>query len=193
VPGGSLPGPGDLLGSGALTARLERWAAEARADEAARVRTRERWLRQAAEEDATIAGVLADLGERRETVALRTRAGRAHQGSVRVVGSDFVALRTGTGDVLLAMAAVGVVRTAPGVAPAAGDRAMLADLSLGEVLAGLAADRERILVVTLDGADAVAGTLRSVGADVVVLRTEGDRPVTAYVRLATIGEVSLAR
>ena len=48
---------------GDLAARLERWAAEARVDEAARTRSRERWLRRQAEESGTLAGVLADLLE----------------------------------------------------------------------------------------------------------------------------------
>jgi hypothetical protein len=148
-------------------------------------------MRQAAEEDATLWGVLADLGERRVAVALRTRSGRSHQGAVRVVGDDFVALRTATGELLVAVPAIGIVRTAPGVAAATGDRSVRAELGLGDVLARLAAERERVLVVTLDGDDAVSGQLRSVGNDVVVIRTDSDRPVTAYVRLAAIGEVTV--
>jgi hypothetical protein len=38
-----------LLGGG-LAARIDRWAADARVDEAARLRARERWLRDQAEE-----------------------------------------------------------------------------------------------------------------------------------------------
>jgi hypothetical protein len=182
-------GPG-LLGGDALVARLDRWAAEARVDEAARARSRERWLRQAAEEEATLAGVLADLGERGVVVAVRTRAGRAHQGTVAAIGADFVALRTATGEVLLSFDGLGVVRTAPGAPPTAGDRVVHAELRLVQVLAGLAAERERVLVVTVDGGDAVSGRLWSVGTDVAAVRSDGDPPVTAYLRLAAIGEVS---
>src|SRR5215213_6343157 len=47
---------------------LERWAADARAREAADARVRERWLRAQAAEDASLAGVFLALAERRETV-----------------------------------------------------------------------------------------------------------------------------
>ena len=52
--------------------RWERWAAEARVEEAAASRSREGWLRQAAGEDATLAGTLVDLAER------GTRSGADH-------------------------------------------------------------------------------------------------------------------
>ncbi|MBA2283054.1 MAG: hypothetical protein H0W25_17730, partial [Acidimicrobiia bacterium] len=47
-----------------LLARLAAWAAAARVDEAAAARSRERWLRQAADEGASFTGVLLDLAER---------------------------------------------------------------------------------------------------------------------------------
>lgn len=184
-----------LLGrgaSGSFTARLDRWVADARVDAAALARARERWLREVAEQEATVPGVLADLAERRTAVAIRTSAGRRHLGVVEVIGADFVALRPSAGpDVLLAVRGLGVIRTAPTVDAALGDRVVATDLRLGDVLTELAADRERVLVVTLTGDDAVSGRLRSVGQDVVVLRTEADQPGTAYVPLAAIGEVTI--
>jgi hypothetical protein len=59
---------------------------------------------------------------------------------------------------------------------------------LADVVAGMAADRERVLVVTGDG-DAVAGVLLSVGRDVAVVRGEGEPPATCYVPLAAVTEV----
>ena len=53
-----------LLG-GDLVARLDRWVAEMRSDDAAASRARERWLLVQAEESSTFAGVLLDLGEQR--------------------------------------------------------------------------------------------------------------------------------
>lgn len=188
-------GADGLLGrgaSGSFTARLDRWVADARVDAAALARARERWLRDVAEQEATVPGVLADLAERRTAVAIRTSAGRRHLGVVDVIGLDFVALRPAAGpDVLLAVRGLGVIRTAPAVDAALGDRVVATELRLGDVLTELAADRERVLVVTLAGDDAVSGRLRSVGQDVVVLRTEADQPGTAYVPLAAIGEVTI--
>jgi hypothetical protein len=188
APDGLLRGP-----SGAsLSARLERWVAEARVDDAAAQRSRERWLREVAEQEATLAGVLADLAERRTAVAVRTTAGRQHHGTIQVIGADFVALRLATGaEVLLAGRGLGAVRTAPDVEVALGDRPITTELRFADVLTELAAERERVLVVTTSGDDAIAGELRSVGLDVVVLRAEAARPSTAYVPLAAIGEVAL--
>ena len=53
-----------LLGGDDLLARLDRWVSDARSDEAAAARARERWLKQAADESATFSGVLFDLAER---------------------------------------------------------------------------------------------------------------------------------
>jgi hypothetical protein len=189
--GGGLLGPGDDL-----SARLERWAAEARVDDAARQRTRERWLLQQAEEGGSLAGVLCDLAERGTAVAVRTRAGRQHRGPVRAVGDDFVAVDPGSsgpsGPVFVALSAVSSVRVVPASAAApTGDRAVRTGLRLSEVLAGLAAERERVLIVALDGEDAIAGSLRSVGLDVVVVRLDGPDPATVYVPITAIAELTM--
>jgi hypothetical protein len=193
VLGAAPPLVGDGAHATGLTARLERWAAEARVDDAARRRAQERWLLQSAEEGGALAGVLADLAEQGAPVTVRTPAGRRHAGRVRAVGADFVALATAAGDdVLVAIDTVSSVRTAGARAPL-GDRPAPGALTLAEALAGLAAERDRALLVTRDGGDTVAGTLRAVGADVVVVRLDGDAAAagTAYVPLAAIGEVVL--
>jgi hypothetical protein len=189
----ALRRPDELVrgdGAASFAARLDRWVAEARVDEAALQRSRERWLREVAEQEATLSGVLADLAERRAGVSIAV-AGRRHHGVVAAIGVDFVALQVANGpDVLLSLSAVGVVRTAPAVAAAVGDRMVTTELRLADVLVELAADRDRARLVTGTG-EAVAGVLRSAGHDVVVLRTDGDPPGTAYVPHATIAEVTL--
>jgi hypothetical protein len=191
------PWGGGLLGpAGDLSARLERWAAEARVDDAARQRTRERWLLQQAEEGGRLAGVLCDLAEQGTAVAVRTRAGRQHRGRIRAVGDDFVAVDPGPPGqstvVFVALGALSSVRVMPGsVAAPTGDRSVQTGLRLAEVLAGLAAERERVLIVALDGEDAVAGSLRSVGLDVAVVRLDGPDPATVYVPIPAITELTL--
>ncbi|HZA00552.1 MAG TPA: hypothetical protein VE575_17465 [Acidimicrobiales bacterium] len=181
-----------FLGDG-LGGRLERWAAEARVDEAARRRTRERWLRQQAEEEGRLAGVLADLAERGNPVAVHARSGRRYRGDVRAVGRDFVALRTAAVDAMLRLGAVTSVRAGPGAVPSVGDRSVRTSLSWSEVLTRLAAERTSVVLVVGDGSDAVAGELRSVGQDVVLVRPEGDPRSTTYVPLGAITEVVLER
>ena len=190
----ALGRPDGLLGADAarsFTSRLDRWVADARVDEAARERSRERWLRTVAEQEATIAGVLVDLAERGAGVALSTTAGRRHRGSIGALGTDFVALRPATGsEVLVSLNAVSVLRTLPAEDPASGDQTVSTTLTLAEVLAELAAERERVLLVTRAGSDSIAGELRSVGHDVVVVRSDTELAATAYVPLAAIAEVT---
>lgn len=177
---------------GGFATRLQQWLRDAQVDEAARQRTREHWLRDVAEQEATLAGVLADLAERRGPVVVRTGAGRRHHGTITALGVDFVTLATASGsEVLLASRALGVIRTAPAMTVTMGDRMVSTELRLTDVLAELAAERERVVIVTVAGDDAVTGRLRSVGHDVVALRTETDPPATAYVPVAVIGEVTL--
>jgi hypothetical protein len=175
-----------------LTAQLERWAQAARVDEAARRRARERWLLQSAGEGGTLLGVLADLAEQGAPVTVTTAGGRRHGGLVRAVGADFVALDTTAGpEVVVAGHAISSVRTRAGASPPAGDRVVRSGLDLADVLGGLAAERERVMVVAL-GDDAVTGTVQALGRDVVALRVEGAAPATtAYVPLTAISEVAL--
>jgi hypothetical protein len=181
---------GGLLGEG-LDARIDRWAADARVDEAARLRARERWLRRQAQEEGTLVGVLADIAERGAPVAVHVRGGRRHRGEVRAVGVDFAALRSARADVIVALAAVTSVRTLPGAAPTIGDRPVATSRRLVDVLGELAAERATVVLAMAGGNDRVAGALRSVGEDVVVVRVaeDGRAGVTAYVPIAAIDEV----
>jgi hypothetical protein len=181
---------GDLRPS--LASRLDEWLADAQVERSADARAREHWLRAAADADATFAGVLLDLAERGVTVSVATVAGRRHQGVVQVLGSDFVALRVAHGhEVLLAMRSIASVRTAGAAGVAAGERVVTTDLRLGDVLGELAADRARVRIVLLDASEAVAGELRSVGQDVVTVRTDGEASGIAYVRTDAVVEVVL--
>ena len=190
-----LPAPASVVGGRrpSLAARLDVWLADARIEGSADSRARERWLHQAAEADATVAGVLLDLAERRAAVSVHTSGARVHHGHIDVIGADFAALRTtGGAEVLVALTAITSVCTAPLVEPAVGERVVTTELRLIDVLAQLAAERERVLVVSPDGRDAIAGELRSVGHDVIRLRTEADPPATAYVPAASVATVTLS-
>lgn len=186
-------GADDLIAGGAsLSARLDAWLADARIEGSADARARERWLHAAAEGDATFAGVLMDLAERGTAVALSTAGGRRHHGRVEVLGADFVALRLAAGgEVLLALSALTSVRTAPRSDTAVGERVVTTELRLVEVLAELAAERARVLLVPTDATASVTGELRAVGQDVVTVRTDGEPTATAYVALRSVAEVVL--
>lgn len=176
------PPPGDLVGD------LTRWLAEQRADAAAAARARERWLRQAADEDALLSGVLLDLAERGATVVVQGSGGRTHRGLVRGVGEDFLALRTAQADILLRHDAVVAIR-ADGTPVGGSDRAHALDLTLADAVGAMAGDRPRVLLVSRDGTG-LAGELRSAGRDVLTLRLD-DGAGTIYIPLASVSEVSV--
>lgn len=202
VPGGrsAMPAPGvveGLLDDG-LAARLDRWVAAARVDHAAAQRSREQWLRQQSREEGSLAGVLTDLAEQGVPVAVHARAGRVHHGRVQVVGRDFAGIAVeGPGDALVACDAISSIRIRSGVPATVGDRHVRPQVSLRQVVAGLCAERERVMFVSDDGRSTVAGTLQAVGLDVVTVQLDGDGPGpdhrgTAYVPLDSISEVILS-
>jgi hypothetical protein len=61
-------------------------------------------------------------------------------------------------------------------------------VGLADVLAHAAANYPRVQVHT--GTAAVVGELRTVGADVISVHTDGDPPATAYLSLASVSDVS---
>jgi len=172
---------------------IERWVADARADEAAGERVRERWLRQQAEEGGTFAGVLVDLAERGATVTVTVTGGRRHLGRIVAVGADFVGLRGDSGRlVLLALGAVARVRPAPPVRRVAGEPRpgpeAAAGVTLVDVLAQAVDGRPRVSMYL--GDDHLVGELRSVGADVLAVSVDGQISGLAYARLASVSEMS---
>jgi hypothetical protein len=174
-------------------ARLERWAAEARVDAAAAARARERSLRRQAEEEGTLAGVLADLAEAGVPVRVHVRSTGPFAGTVRAVGVDVVAVETGGGPgglALVALAAVSSVRAGAGARAVTGDRRVASSLRLADVVAELAAEREAVRVHTDDG-QVVAGEARWAGQDVVMLRA-GTSAVSGYDPAAAAAYVPLA-
>jgi hypothetical protein len=176
--------------AGSVWSRLDAWLADAKVDGAAEARVRERWLQAASEGDGALAAVLLDLAERRTPVALHGTGGRPHHGTVRVVGADFVALRTAREDVLIRLATITSVRPADAVGTGAGSgRGIVTDVGLLDVLARLAEERAPVVVVTAGAHDVVTGDLTIVGIDVIALRGDRNAGATAYVPGAAIAEV----
>jgi hypothetical protein len=171
-------------------AGLLRSVAAERVRDAASARRRTHWLLRQSEEAGSFVGVLADLAEKTESVVCTTRHGRRHIGRLHALGADFVAVRSGTGGlVLVALDAVAHVRTHPGAAAVTGDRVLHLERRLAEVLAELAGDRPDVVVAAGDAE--VRGELRAVGRDVVTLRLDGQPGAAAYVALAATDEVRI--
>lgn len=174
----------------ALYGELRRWVGDARAADAADDRVRMRVLRQISEDEATFAGIVLELAERGSAVTVRTAAGRVHRGRIVAVGRDFLVMREGdTPPVFVPTSAATTVRPASadrGESVVGGRRPPL-DATLAAVLSGLAGDRPRIHLAIVGDSQVVAGELRTVGTDVVVLR--GDDGGNVYVHLAAVQEV----
>lgn len=165
---------------------------DARADVAARSRSVERWQRQRAEEGASFAGVLLDLGERGGVVTVTTEAGNDHRGRVVGVARDFVEVRTASArTVYVRLEAVAVLRPGGNAdhGAASAERVGHHDRTLGEQLALLVVDRPRVTVVATADRAPLTGELRGVGSDVVTVRLDGPARDVAYVRTASLTEV----
>ena len=165
----------------------------ARGAEAARQRSAQRWLRQQAQEEARLTGVLLSAAEQAATVVVRTTSARSYSGAVTSVGGDFIALHTSTGaSVFIKLDAITVVQLERTIlsAAAADDRGPGRDVLLQEALVDLAGDRPDVSVYCLGQADAVVGRLIAVGSDVVTLQVD-DRRAVAYVALSSVTELSL--
>lgn len=178
-----------------LVAAFARWAADERVREAARQRSRERWLRQQASEEATLAGILTDLAERRAEVVVTTRT-RQMAGWLLGVAKDFFVLEDrDRAGVLVAtehLASISPLTRDAQRADPSGERPPPLSLLLVDALVMLTADRSPVRLGLVDG-EAVLGDLVAVGRDVVTLRRgpqEGGRgptrPGNLYVALASI-------
>jgi hypothetical protein len=176
-------------------AGLEHLVADAMAEAAAGERSRERVLRDVAASEATFVGVALDVAETGAVVVARTAGGRSHRGRVLAVGRDFLVLRDGGGPAaVVATAWVSALRpqpAGPGADAPAGARRAPLDVGLAVLLAGLAAERPRVAVMAAGDEQPLAGELRAVGVDVATLRLDGDRRLTAHVRIPAITEVLL--
>jgi len=163
---------------------------DGRAREASAARSRERWLRAAAAEDATLAGTLLDLAEAGTEVTVTTETGRSHRGRVALVGDDVVVLRPASGPVVvLALAAVAALR--PAERRSGGGRVVPNGPNLLDVLASLTIG-EAVLLTTRGGGT-VRGLVDAIGADVVHVRGDDETERSCYVSARSICEVLVLR
>lgn len=160
-----------------LLAELAGWAEAQKASGAARSRSRRRWLRQQAAEDATLAGILLDRAESSAPVSLQTTAG-VHSGVLVAVSTRVCVLSGDEGFSVIAMSAITTVTPA---GPALGDRVPGLAIDMAGALSVLAGERPSVQLELTDGRT-VSGVLQQVGRDVVTL----SRP-DALIPTAAIG------
>ena len=179
--------PVDLTADDPLAA-LQQWVADSQVDEAARARSRRRWLENAATEEATLGGVLLDLAERRRPVIVRTLAGHRVAGPIIAVGADFVGVADARlGDTLMPTARIATVQPAPGDDLPAGDRRHDVVLAFGDALMELAAERPEVMVGV--GDETLRGELRTASSEVVTLVIADERREPISIALTAIDHV----
>jgi len=165
--------------------------AELRVDDAARSRSRRSSLAGQALEEATLRGVLVDLGERGAALRLELVDGRGLVGQVHHLGADVATVHGADGqERLVALAAVVSATPQSDEHVVTGDRVVVSDLTLAEALGWLAGDRPRVHLHAAGGS-IVAGELRSVGVDVATVLLEGRPRRPAYVALRSVTDVLL--
>lgn len=166
-------------------------AAEVAADQSVRDRVRERSLRAVAAEEATLTGLLVDLAEQQSHVVVRTVAGRAHRGAIVATGRDFLVVRESLrAPVFVPFHGVASVRpSASAHDDAAGARPSPLGTTFAAILVVLAVERPRVQVAA--GDESLAGTLQSVGTDVLTIRLDGGGRMSAHVPLGSVTEVVL--
>jgi len=154
-------------------------------------RVRQRWLRQAAEESATFAGLLLDLAEVGTAVSFGLRNGQRRSGRIIGLGADFVALEVGAGaggeDHWIRLGVIASLRLAPGaVTPMAaeGDRPVTSEVELIDLLAERVADAARVLLSV--GDETLSGRMVAVGSDVISIRSDDVPPTMTYVSAASL-------
>ncbi len=179
--------PVDLTAGDPLAA-LQRWVADGRVDEAARARSRRRWLENAATEEATLGGVLLDLAERRRPVTVRTLVGHRITGPIIAVGADFIAVADARlGDTLMPTTRIATVQPAPGDDLPAGDRRHDVVLTFRDALMELAAERPEVMVGV--GDETLRGELRTASTEVVTLVIADERREPISIALTAIDHV----
>ncbi|MDG2113939.1 MAG: hypothetical protein P8N02_15155 [Actinomycetota bacterium] len=169
---------------------LDRWLADARADDARLARRREQWLLAQQEEAASFMGALVDLADVATDVVAETTT-RRHSGRLRGVGLDMALLRDDTRWIIVPLSSLLAVRTVSRHRPTTGDRSNALNATFGEVLLELVAERDRV-IVTLTSGERLTGRLTAVGTDVATLLLDGDSSSTAIVQLAAISDVIIS-
>jgi hypothetical protein len=173
-----------------LLEELSRWGALERAGESAAGRLREEWLRRQAAEEATWAGLVAE-------VTVQLAGGRARRGRLLAFGLDFLLLAgpdisRSSVPVMVALSAVTALRHEAGDAqPGPSEpRPGPEPATLAQLLGRLAPGRPR-LRVALAGGETLTGDLDSVGEDMMAIRAAAPEPRVTYLRLAAVVDVSL--
>ena len=162
-------------------------------DDAAAARSRERWLRQEAEDGATFEGLLCDLADLGAGVTVSCHSGSSHAGRVVEVAAGCFVLALGDGArAVLEVGAVAAVRPDPDhrLGAAAGNRVPPSARTIDEVLRSELDRRPRIRVVSAGGPP-LTGRLLAVGLDVVTVALEGADRSVCYIPSSSLSEVVL--
>ena len=174
--------PGAFTDGDRLLAAFARWAADERTAQAARMRSRERSLRDQAAGEATWSGLLVDLAETAGEVTLEVGSKTLRGGLVGVGAGFCVLVQDGRRPALIPTDRIVALWKEKA---ASGSRFPHLDLTFEAALSGLADERSPVCVV-LTGGSQVTGELVRSGTDLVSIRTDPPTRRTVHVRTGHI-------
>jgi len=167
------------------------WLQELQRRGAVDERRRQRWLEQQLHDQSTLLGLLVDLADSTTAVVLETTSGHRHGGVVALVGIDVVVLTNGGRTTVVALPAIGAIRsTGPGRLTSGADGEHSADVTMLELLADRLDERPEV-TITWAGGQKANGRLVAVGHDVVTLHATGVEARSVHVAAESIVDVTI--
>jgi hypothetical protein len=163
----------------------------ATSDQSLEERSARRWQGQIDEESATWEGTLIDLAEGSIQISLDTTRGAHVVGQLTGVGADvLVVSRAGAADIWIRRNTVVSLSALERVQLARGARSA-SRITLQELLFVASGRRPTVSALLTGQSTAINGVLRSCGADVCVIGTQGDVRRNVIISIAAIEEVTL--
>ncbi|NOX29579.1 MAG: hypothetical protein GXP35_05970 [Actinobacteria bacterium] len=167
------------------------WLRELQRRGAVDERRRQRWLEQQLHDQSTLLGLLVDLADSATAVVLETTSGHRHGGVVALVGIDVVVLTNGDRTTVVALAAIGAIRsTGPRRLTSGADGEHSADVTMLELLGDRLDERPEV-TISWAGGQRANGRLVAVGHDVVTVHATGDEVRSVHVAAESIVDVTI--
>lgn len=143
-------------------------------------------------EAATVREFLGECVADRADVVVETSAGGRHAGTVAMLGLDVAVLSSSGQTTAVAVSAIAAVRsTRRRQRTGAGTPEESVDVTLLELLADRMDERPDV-IITIAGAQQVAGRLASVGHDVVTVHPDTPTPQSIHIPVPAIVSITIA-
>lgn len=172
---------------------VQTWTIDVRHEQARQARQSSHWQKQLAVDEARFSGLLVDLHENARTIALAMSSGRQVSGTIRDIGSNFVAIDAiEKSTVYLRLDVITSVEV-DGRANSVGtpsERTIDTERRFEDVIAELAERHAAVRFATRNTKELRAATLMNAGVDVVTLELSTNPPRTLFVATEHLSEIA---